>query len=218
MGPIIIGDVHGKFDEYLDIARSSEYTIQVGDFGFSKTWNALHYSGLDPLCHKIIGGNHEDYDVCPQSAHYLGNYGFYELGPLKFFFYRGGLSIDRAYRIGEELSGSKKTWWSDEELNFSQMLEVIKLFKKIKPDIVISHVPPEFIINDFKSDHNILVRYKFSKTFRENTGLLGNELFKIHKPKIWVSGHHHTSYANYYDGMLFRGLAELETFRIGDFL
>lgn len=221
MSIILIGDVHGKFDEYRDIASAHEYTIQVGDFGFSKTWTKLHYSQLDPTHHKIVGGNHEDYDVCPQSAHFLGPFGFTELNGVKFFFISGGLSIDRVYRVGEELSGGPKTWWSQEELNFTQMLEVIKLFKKIKPDYVISHVPPSFVVNDLlgsNKDDNKLQKFKFHKGFKENTALLGDELFKIHKPKIWVSGHHHVSYANYYDGMLFRGLAELEIFDLGDVL
>jgi len=31
----LIGDTHGKFDHYIHIAKNSEYSIQLGDFGFS---------------------------------------------------------------------------------------------------------------------------------------------------------------------------------------
>ena len=36
-----IGDCHGNFAEYYEIARDSEYSIQVGDFGFSEAHQKL---------------------------------------------------------------------------------------------------------------------------------------------------------------------------------
>lgn len=34
----LIGDVHGKFDQYYNIVKNKEYSIQLGDFGFTKDW------------------------------------------------------------------------------------------------------------------------------------------------------------------------------------
>lgn len=216
MGITLIGDVHGKYDEYYKIASKSEYSIQVGDMGFGKTWNKLNYSGLGPSNHKVISGNHDDHDICPTSDYWLGDFGATELNGVPFFFVRGGLSIDRVYRVGEELNGGPKTWWSQEELNLSQTLDCLNLYEKEKPDIVISHVPcgvfTEYILGN-KSDA-ILQKFKFHKGFKENHQLLGNEMLKIHKPKIWVSGHLHASFQGVVDGVKVVGLAELEIYNL----
>jgi predicted phosphodiesterase len=145
----IIGDVHGKYNEYEKIAQGSEYSVCLGDFGFASTWNRLHYSWLSGHKHKVIGGNHEDYRLAPMSSHYLGDFGEYTLNGIKFFFIRGGISIDRVQRRNEQLASVHpnepldkfQTWWSQEELNFSQMLDCMRAYDKSRPDIVLSHVP-----------------------------------------------------------------------------
>lgn len=213
----VIGDVHGKWDEYYNIVKDKEHSVQLGDFGFSRTWNKLHYSGLSPDNHKIICGNHDDYDICPMSPYYLGDFGEAAVGGLTFFFIRGGLSIDRVYRVGEELSGGSKTWWSQEELNLTQMVECIALYKEVKPDIVMSHVPCGFFtpyILGNKSD-DILQKFKFHAGFKENTQLLGNELLKIHKPRMWFCGHMHSLFQGIVEGVQVIALRELETFELG---
>ena len=210
----VIGDIHGKVDPYLQIARSCEYSVQLGDFGFSHAWNKLHYSNLCPDSHKVLAGNHDDYDMAPNTPYYMGDFGVHTLNGITFFFIRGGLSIDRVYRVGEELFGSKKTWWSQEELNLAEMLDCMKAYKKAKPDIVISHVPcakfTPFIFGN--KSGSILQRYKFHHGFVENTQLLGDQLLKIHQPKIWISGHMHESRTMTMDGTKFVALAELECF------
>lgn len=214
MSITIIGDTHGKFNEYFDIASKADFSLQIGDFGFDKVWNKLSYSNLSPLNHKVIPGNHCSYDACIQSKHCLGNYGMATLNNISFFFIRGGLSIDRVYRIGEELNGGPKTYWSQEELNFSEMLDCLNLYSQEKPDIVISHVPfgvfTEHILGN-KSDA-ILQKFKFHEGFKENHQLLGNEMLKIHKPKICISGHMHKSFNGIIDGVNVVGLKELESF------
>ena len=213
---VVIGDVHGKFNEYKAIADKHKHTVQLGDFGFYTVWNRLEYSELNSYNHKVLCGNHDDYDIAPHSSFSLSDYGTANVGGISFFFIRGGLSIDKVYRVGEELGGSPKTWWSKEELTFSQMLNCIEVYKCAKPDIVISHVPPACYINSMHKDNQILRRYKFHDGFQENTALLGNELLKVHRPKLWISGHHHISHKdNTLDGVSFVGLAELETYEIG---
>ncbi len=207
----IIGDVHGKFNEYYDIVKDREYSICLGDFGFADTWTKLQYSGLSPRNHRINSGNHDDYDTCSQSDHWLGDFGVTSIGDTTFFFIRGGLSIDRVYRVGEELGGGKKSWWSEEELNFARMMECVALYKEIKPDIVLSHVPPGIICDRLHGNkHNILQRFKFHLGFKENTSLLGDALLAIHRPKLWKFGHHHVSYKETYRDTEFQCLEELE--------
>ena len=214
----LIGDTHGKFDRYLSIAQNSEYSIQLGDFGFSSSYNNLAYCGLDPSRHKVIPGNHCIYPECLHSPFCLGDFGPASLAGTSFFFIRGGLSIDRTYRVGEWTTGGPKTWWDQEELSFAQMLQVIDSYKEARPDIVLTHVPPAVINDRIYPDDKMLVRYGFSEGFRESTALLGNELLKIHRPKLWVGAHHHKSYTIQIGETKFVGLAELEVAMLEDLL
>lgn len=210
----LIGDAHGKFDQYYNIVKNKEYSIQLGDFGFTKEWAKLGYYRLPSDSHKIIGGNHDCYTTAPHSPHYLGDFGEVVLGGITAFFIRGGLSIDRVYRIGEELSGGPKTWWSQEELSFSQMIECLALYEQVKPDIVLSHVPAAQFTHTILGNNSdaVLQRFKFHRGFRESHQLLGDELIKIHKPKIWASGHLHSSFQGVVNGVYLLALNELETF------
>ena len=208
----IIGDVHGKFQDYYEIASKHEHTVQLGDFGFASTWNKLEYSDLSSSNHKVLGGNHEDYDYCIHSNHYLGDFGPRTLNGLNYFVVRGGLSIDRVYRVGEELGGSPKTWWSQEELNFIDMLNTMSSYEQAKPEIVISHAGPAFLVDRLtKGD---LTKWKFHKEFRENTSLLLNRLLAIHHPKVWVFGHYHMNFDEVIDGTRFVCLGELQTVQL----
>jgi hypothetical protein len=211
----IISDVHGKYDKYKDIVDRSEFTLQLGDSGFSSFWNKLHYSGIDPTKHKICCGNHCDYDIAPHSPYYLGDYGSATIGGVTLFFIRGGLSIDRLYRQVEHLNGGPKTYWTQEELSFAQMTSCIDAYQDARPDIVVSHVPPSCFVSELTKSDKMLTDFGFHEGFRENTSLLCNELLMYHVPKLWTSGHFHKSHTSYtIDGMRFVSLAELETYEI----
>jgi hypothetical protein len=215
----VIGDLHGKFNKYKQIVDKCEYSFQLGDSGFSSFWNKLHYSDIDPDCHKIMCGNHCDYDIAPKSPFYAGNYGLATVGGVEFFYVRGGLSIDRLYREVERIKGGARTYWTQEELNFAEMLDCIELYRQVKPDIVISHVPPSRFITELTSSDRILTEFGFHDGFRENTSLLCNELLNIHTPNLWISGHFHRSLVSHsVAGMKFVSLAELETYEILDTL
>ena len=59
----IIGDVHGKVDEYKDIISNLDYSVQIGDMAFD-------YSDIKiDDHHKILLGNHDNYDfLCPHEV------------------------------------------------------------------------------------------------------------------------------------------------------
>lgn len=206
----IIGDTHGKFDSYLKIASRAEYSLQLGDFGFSDSWNKLYYSGLNPESHKVLAGNHDHYDVAPRSPFYLGDFGEATIGGVAAFFIRGGISIDRTYREAERINRGPRTWWSQEELSFAQMLACLQAYRIAKPSIVVSHVPAASFASIMSPDDKILTDFGFHKGFKEATQLLGDELLKIHRPKVWLSGHFHKSFQDEIGGTRFVGLAELE--------
>lgn len=196
----VIGDVHGNYEQYDEIARNAGYTIQVGDFGFSQTWNKLHYSGLNPLNHRIVGGNHEDMVAYKLSPFACGNFGIDRIVNMQFAFVRGAISFNKHKLIGE----NPQSWWHDEELNFDEMLSCYNYFKEsstILPKIMVTHCAPSFIRNKIiKDDSN----------FTENTSILLTKIFDYYKPELWLFGHYHKSYCETIGKTTFIGLNELE--------
>lgn len=212
----IIGDVHGKFSQYLKIVEKAEHSLCLGDFGFADSWNKLHYSGLNPESHKVLAGNHDPYDMAPRSPFYLGDFGEATIGGVTAFFIRGGISIDRTYREAERINRGPRTWWSQEELSFAQMIECMKAYRRAKPYIVVSHVPCASFSKLVCPNDKILTDFGFHKGFKEATQLLGDELLKIHRPKLWLSAHLHRSMTEEINDTKFVSLSELEYLDIGE--
>jgi hypothetical protein len=207
----VIGDVHGKTSRYFDIVEGYKYTVQVGDFGFSRAWNKLEYSGLGKGEHWVIPGNHDDYDVCLQSSYCLGDFGLCDNMDKPFFFVRGGLSIDRLFRQANEVNGNPKTWWHQEELTYDKMCLAERQWGMLEGvNILIAHCPPTCIIPALHEDDSILQKFGFPKGFRENTSILIQRMIDARPPKICVFGHHHKSLDLTIGGTRYIGLAELE--------
>lgn len=195
MALTLIGDVHGKYERYYRIIRQAEvhpYTVQLGDFGFK--YNTL--TNLDPNNHKVLGGNHDNYDIIHKYPHYLGDYGIGIVGKVEFFYYRGAYSIDRQYRtVGID-------WWEQEQVSIDQFMKARELYRETKPDIVITHDAPETIVPYLLNPG--------SQLYQNMTGWALNELFNIHQPKIWRFGHFHKSWSMDINGTNFKCLNELE--------
>ena len=205
----LIGDVHGHIDEYVSIVRKHDATIQLGDFGFGREWNALNYLGIDQNVHKIIPGNHDDYDACVLSPFSLGDYGPRTVNGQKFFFVRGGYSID----CGDRRSDGDKTWWHQEQLDYASMRACEESWKRNCPEIVFTHTPPNRIIKQIGNE-KIMAKYGYEKDFQCSTSQFLDFLFDIHQPKLWVFGHMHISCSLHELDCEFVGLKELETFTI----
>lgn len=179
----IIGDVHGKIDRYTEICKGCAESVQVGDLGLRAAYDKLEASGLDLATHRYFGGNHDFYPMMAKSD--LGDYGMYK----GMFWVRGAESIDRSHRTpGFDL-------FTEEELAQRQFDEVCNAYSKIKPEIVLSHDCPQFLVKHFSTSF---------------TRFLLDSLFKIHKPKMWIFGHHHRSTRDVIDGCEFVCLKELE--------
>lgn len=196
----VIGDVHGHYDQYERMARKREYTVQLGDLGFK--YGCL--KNLDPEKHKVIGGNHDNYDIIHEFAHYLGDYGNCVLGGVKFFFYRGAYSIDKQYRtIGID-------WWAQEENTIETFMEAREVYRNIKPNIVISHCCPYSLIPYF------LEPQYAHRIINSKTDWALQELLNIHKPKLWIFGHFHVSRSVTVEETKFICLNELETLNLSE--
>ena len=196
----VTGDTHGKYDEYLDLIKNVDYSLQLGDFGFS--YDCLE--GIDPGRNKIIWGNHCNYDKFDEVPHNLGNFGTWSVGDLDIFYVRGGFSLDWMHRL------PGVSWWESEQLNYVERKECLELYKEIKPSFVVSH-EPTFSILQYLAKPGVAQHFGYADhLIKTHTNQLLEEMLGFHRPKTWISGHMHTSWKKTIGGTKFISLAELE--------
>lgn len=195
----IIGDVHGKYKRYHEIIREKdrhEYTIQVGDFGLT---NYDTLDNVDYNKHRIILGNHDNPDLAKQYPHFNGDYGYtVNFNGFDYFWYRGAYSIDKEWRT------AGYNWFFNEENNIETFMKARDLYKDIKPDIMLTHDCPEFLVPEYIGPN--------ARVYQNNTNWALQELYNIHQPKLWIHAHHHVSKTTIYGNTKFVCLNELETY------
>lgn len=205
----IIGDVHGKRGEYLNITDKYEYTFQVGDMNFS--YNHMH--SLDPEKHKFIGGNHDNYSLLlgDPVPHYLGDFGTWKINDdLKIWFMRGAWSIDKSWRT------PGIDWWPEEQLTNEQCEEAYDDYVKTKPDIVVTHDAPKRIYPYLGLpvyDGNLWA-VNSNCYIPSRTPEILDKMLNRHTPKMWFFGHHHRSLNRVENGCKFICLPELGVFEM----
>jgi predicted phosphodiesterase len=186
----LIGDVHGKINEYYQIIRNLNNTIQLGDFGVG----FVEFPELSRN-HRFIRGNHDNPEICQMIPNFLGDYGI--LLEHDIFFISGAYSIDKNLRtIGID-------WWENEELTNQQIEKLINYYELIKPNIVISHDAP-----------GNFLEYHFNSNFNNKTNSFMEALFDIYEPDVWVFAHHHESIREKFGETQFVGLDELEVYKL----
>ena len=194
----IIGDCHcvivpragGR--SYRGLIEGAEYSVQIGDLGFPHRKFPIFHEQIDSVDkshHVVVLGNHDDYTKRASNA--LGDFGTHsfplENGNFEFFYIRGAYSPDRMLRtIGID-------WWEDEQLTYQQGWAAIELYEKIKPSIVITHDCPQEILHLFYGGD--------CKVDRTNSIL--QNCFEIHRPTLWIFGHHHRNWKNVYKDTTF---------------
>lgn len=217
---LVIGDVHGKYNDYYNLVKDARSSFQIGDFGFHRAWDSLCYSDLDPKMHRVGQGNHDPhYELNPQIKWWTGRYGPVKVDGHNIFWIGGALSIDMAYRVADWVNSERinKSWWPNEQLSYAEMEDCKKKWKNKKPQIVFSHTAPESIIlHHFNGNKgaNIMDAYGWGSDYTDMTSQFLEHLLGIHKPDLWVFGHFHRSWTQTIKGTEFRCLAELETFNL----
>lgn len=199
---IFIGDVHGKWKEYIDLISRYPASIQVGDFalGFPhKTDEDMAELEVAIACgdHKMIGGNHDNPHVCRTHPFCINS------GTIKdnMMFIGGAMSIDRHMRI------ENRDWWKEEEHSYPELCDFITVYEEAKPEIMVTHDAPNAI-----AAH--LFRFSQYDTMKSITRQSFDTMFQIHKPKYWIFGHYHQSKRMNILGTEFICLNELETVEI----
>lgn len=194
---VLIGDIHGDISNYLQMIKSFNKSIQLGDMGigFGYKYNKFdHEFPYHKNKHSFIAGNHDNPEVCKKHKNYLGNFGITDDG---IFFVGGGYSIDKEFRtIG-------KDWWEDEELSINEFNDVLEVYESIKPDFVISHSQPSELIDViFKNRIECRTQQYFS------------EMFRIHQPKKWISAHLHLNFKTQIENTEFIVVDSLNYYRL----
>jgi predicted phosphodiesterase len=192
---LIIGDVHGKINQYWKLLQNKEFkmSIQVGDFGFRKE-HEWFLDNIDYTKNKINFGNHDDYTFLNE-LHSLNNYSY--LDNYNLMSVRGAFSIDH-YKRKKDID-----WWDNEELSYDELQNAIDLYNNKKPNIMITHDCPHEIRKILFNIHD--------KSITSN-GL--QIMLEDHQPKIWIFGHHHKSINTIINGTNFICLNELESILI----
>lgn len=202
----IIGDVHGKIPAYNQLIAGLDYSLQLGDMSF-------RYDQIQAgPNHKFFGGNHDNYDIIHFAPNYIGKrFGTVKLDK-EVFIVEGAFSIDIAYRLLEYSKNQIKSWWPQEELSFEEMNKCLKLYKRVKPDIVVTHTCPTSI-EQLIGNPRTLQQYGLDN-FTSKTNELLQCMLDVHRPSVWVFGHFHTSWNKSIGGTEFRCLNELEAFKL----
>lgn len=188
----LIGDVHGHYGYYHRLLRKAHSSIQLGDFGFGyKTLSAI-----DARRHRVLAGNHDNYDDMSNWPHFLGDHGVHTVeGFGDIFFIRGGLSIDRHTRT------EGVNWWANEELGMAECYSALAEYQRVRPNFVVSHECPRSIVPYVTASLRVLP---------SRTNQVLEEMFAAHRPKRWVFGHYHRSWNKVIDNTLFTCLDRLE--------
>lgn len=198
----IIGDVHGKTDQYQKMLRQryeGQRTIQIGDMGIGFSGVGLHELSSN---HQWFRGNHDDPAKCRKYSSYLGDWGFLPNDSL--FYVAGAFSIDRAYRT------PMVSWWPDEELSYQELDAALDLYIQSKPRFVISHEAPSSAARWLLT--MIAHGFRPEKIVTTRTGQAMERMLDFHKPEKWIFGHYHVDKTFTFKETEFTCVNELSTY------
>ena len=179
---VIIGDVHGKIEEYLQVRDNFKRTLQLGDMGFGSDYLKIPTTNQ----HYFFKGNHDDYSQ--RHPNDIGDFGYWE----NLWFIRGAESPDhRSRTFGLD-------WFVEEQLNMVQAALCLSRYTYERPDIVVTHDCPQFLVD-----------YPPTATRR-----LLEEMWNNWQPSLWIYGHHHKYQIDTIGNTQFVALNELECFDV----
>ncbi len=192
---IIIGDIHGKFKQYNKIVNNTKYpTIVAGIEGIG--FNDKLDSEFKPnKKDKFFRGNHSDPAKCNKFKNYMSDYGYDEKTGI--FHIAGADSIDKQWRT------PMVDYWPDENISRNKWPEIIELYKKVKPNIVLTHTIPYSMIH---------LLFPHLEPIKDDTVMLLDELLEIHKPKFHGFGHFHETFKKEINGTTWMCIDELDTY------
>jgi hypothetical protein len=145
--------------------------------------------------HKFIRGNHDNPEQCRNHPHWIADGSLIDES---IFCIGGAKSIDTHLRT------EGWDWWADEELNYSEFLQLIQTYEEARPSIVVSHDAPEDMVN-----HILKTRGAYKYDIPSITRQFFDNLLHVHKPDLWIHGHWHIDHHTVFKGVEYIGLGEL---------
>lgn len=205
---LLIGDIHGCFNDYQHFTKEAERSIQLGDFGIGmgpeKYWhekvNEYHGTGQ----HRFIRGNHDHPERCKADM-----VGYIPDGTIEndVMFVGGAWSIDHDYRTpGIDL-------WSDEECSQNEFDQFLSMYEINRPRVMISHDCPTLVAY-YMFLRSRRSTYGGSKIHLTRTAENLQRMFEIHQPEEWYFGHWHHSVQMNINGTKFTCLGILDTMEV----
>ena len=186
-----VGDTHGNYGTLSNIVADSEYpAIHVGDLGLV---NSVAKSKVNNLDFEFIHGNHDNPGLAENMPGFLGRFGTHE--HLRFFYVSGAWSIDQDWRT------PGFNWWVDEQLSWREFSDCQGLYEKAKPSVMVTHDCPLRFYESLGLEIAI----------PNKTAIFFNDLWEIHRPKLWIFGHHHVTEQFYAKGTTFQCLGECDS-------
>ena len=183
----IIGDIHGGTYEYKTVLENwNGPSVQVGDFGVGFAGDHWHdsvndYHRENPQ-HRFIRGNHDDPDKCIEEMIGYINDGTVEHDVM---YVGGAWSIDYGWRT------QGINWWEKEELSYEDLSNMMELYDKIRPRVMITHDCPTSVAYQLFITKNRAMSGQ--QQFLTRTAEAFEQMFALHKPEHWLFGHwHHT--------------------------
>lgn len=196
---IFIGDLHSNLaiiKWYIKQYNIKDtYFIQVGDFGAGflkeKSYDLLNdFIKLHNNYLYVIRGNHDNPNMFTETKHIRSNIVFikdYEILKIldyNILFIGGAISIDREYRIENELH-----YWENEKVNFdNNKINIIKKYNN-NIDICVTHTAPSFLDPMFLNTNDNKLRNDISRERIELTKIF--DILKNKNLMNWYYGHFH---------------------------
>jgi hypothetical protein len=206
MSLFLIGDIHGRIDEYLELLASlppGSRSIALGDMYLGRP--GVHLPELLPE-DKFLRGNHDDPALCRAHPNYLGDYGYLPDDDLFF--------VSGAQTASWRVLGNSKYWYKDEEMSDSDLNDAIGLYKDTRPKIVISHAAPSEGAKEILKDLNGSYFLNKRGDLESRTSRALQEMFEAHQPSAWHFGHFHINREFLIRETEFRCLAEMAAFEV----
>ncbi|MCB0370655.1 MAG: hypothetical protein KDD45_14830, partial [Bdellovibrionales bacterium] len=101
-------------------------------------------------------------------------------------------------------------WWPEEELTHKELWEIQTIFNKNKPEIMLTHDAPEFLVDYLVAASGRTSKLSYPSVTRQSF----SGYFYGHKPKLWLFGHWHIPFDLEYEGCRFICLPELASAKV----
>jgi predicted phosphodiesterase len=238
---VFCGDIHGEFETIVYKLNNLTDTalIVCGDIGMGFYKDEYYFSLFKKLNLKLLKnrnhlllfrGNHDNPDyfngTFKQYKHLflIPDYTVLEINGLANVLCIGGAtSIDRSYRIHEELRGKRKTYWGDAELPCfdEQKLKEINRIYADNIQIVATHTCPSFAYPTTKQSIKewLNVDEGLNETLDKERNTMDNIFKALQKGQKnitdWYYGHFHEHKLEQHEGVNFRlcDCGEMNEFR-----